>query len=206
MVTITVTAENGATRQYKIWVTRVKNPDDINANLSSIIVSNAELKDEFSKEKTSYILEDISNDVNSLKIETKTEIDGAKVEIIGNENLKIGTNKIIVKVTSKDESISKEYELIVYKSNEVLNLVNMEQPAGKQSLLDKIKSNYILVIVSLVAAVELIIIIAMAISKKARESYNMVVNSNASSSKSSISNEKFEPEKTVTRRNRRDIE
>ncbi len=205
MVTITVTAENGATRMYKLWVTRAKNPDDINTNLSEIIIENANMKEEFSKEKTTYILDDISNEISSLKIKAVPEIDGAKVEIIGNEKLKIGTNKIIIKVISKDESETKEYQIIVYKSDEMLSLAKVEEPEENLSLFGKIKKNYILVVVSAIAIIELIIIIAMAISKKAAESFeNGFKNTNATLSKEDSEDENTT--KTSGRRSRRDIE
>lgn len=166
MITITVTAENGAERQYKLWLSRSKNPDDINVNLKDIKIANASLKDVFSKEKKTYVCEDLSREIDKLDIEAIPEIEGATVEIVGNENLEVGTNKIILKVKSKDESTEGIYEIVAYKSEEMLSLKDIENENSDASIIDKIKENYLFVISCTLCLILVIIVIVLSIKLK----------------------------------------
>ena len=53
-VYITVTAQNGAKRTYSIIVTKSANLDDANSYLESLIIENAKISPEFSKEIFEY--------------------------------------------------------------------------------------------------------------------------------------------------------
>ena len=112
---VTVTAENGTTKTYKIIVTKADNPEKANAYLKNIIIGNATLKSEFSRETMSYELENIENDINSLDISVFPENQNATFEISGNENLKVGLNEIKILVTAEDKTTTKEYVLTVNK-------------------------------------------------------------------------------------------
>lgn len=79
--------------------------------MKTLTISNATMKNQFEKEKYEYLCEDITADVKNLDISYETEVEGAKVEVLGNEELSIGVNHITVKVTSKDES---EKKSIIY--------------------------------------------------------------------------------------------
>ncbi len=112
---VTVTAENGTTRTYKIIVTKADNPEKANAYLKNIIVGNVKFKTEFSRETMTYELEDIEGDINSLDISVFPENQNATFEIKGNENLKVGLNEIKILVTAEDKKTTKEYTLSVNK-------------------------------------------------------------------------------------------
>ena len=160
---ITVTAENGDKKEYRIKVTREKNPEDINANLKTIYISNATLKDEFTKDVLEYMCEDVTMEINKLLISTQTEIEDAKVEITGNDELKFGLNHIIIKVTSKDESVTKEYNIYVYKKNEVNPLIELENKTGGERIMDWLKQNKLIVLCLGVILILLIVILILII-------------------------------------------
>lgn len=165
-VTVTVTAENGYKRVYTIVVTKEKNPDDIDASLSSLVINNATLKNEFDSEVFEYMCDDIYADTQKLDITLETKIPDLKYEIIGNDELKHGINHIIIKVTSRDGSVTKEYEIIVFKSDEVLALQEVEnvieETENSNTFMDKIKEvkkEIIFCGIALVCFIVLIIVI-----------------------------------------------
>ena len=166
-VYITVTAENGATRTYKIIVTRAENPEKANAYLENIIVENAKLKADFSREVLEYELEDVAGNVEKLDISVFPENQNATFEIKGNENLKTGLNEIKILVTAEDKKTTKEYTLKVTKleiiqdvvQDTVLdenNLVNTNQNQNN-AIINKIKNDsetQLLILVYILAVVE----------------------------------------------------
>ncbi len=114
-VYVTVTAQNGAKRTYIIVVTKTANPDDSNSYLENLIVENATLSPKFSKEIFEYDCGSVGSDVERLKILSFPEIEEAKVEVTGNDELIEGENNVVIKITSKDGSTSKEYKIKVIK-------------------------------------------------------------------------------------------
>ncbi|MDD3303598.1 MAG: cadherin-like beta sandwich domain-containing protein [Clostridia bacterium] len=170
-VYITVTAENGSKRTYTIVVTKSADPEKANSYLENLIVENAKLSPEFSKEILEYDCGTVGAEVESLKILTFPEIEAAKVEITGNDKLIVGENNIVIKVTSADGSTTKEYKIKVVKEetvaalngnddNDDIPLVTKEKPT---SLFDKIvsavKNNALLVLMYVFVIVEFIQII-----------------------------------------------
>ena len=109
-VTITVTAENGYRRVYKILVTKAEEPKKADAFLKSLIIENVKLDGDFQSEKLEYNLQDQS--VKKLNILAYPRIEGAKVEILGNDTLLDGKNVVTIKVTAVDNVTVKEYKLI----------------------------------------------------------------------------------------------
>lgn len=166
-VYITVTAENGATRTYKIIVTRAENPEKANAYLENIIVENAKLKVDFSREVLEYELEDVAGKVEKLDISVFPENQNATFEISGNENLKTGLNEIKILVTAEDKKTTKEYILKVTKLESIQevvqdavldenNLVNTNQNQNN-AIINKIKNDsetQLLILVYILAVVE----------------------------------------------------
>ena len=109
VVTIMVMSENGDVNNYTLNVTR---EDFATALLENLEVKNYKLSKEFNSYLTSYDVL-IDNEVTSLDL-TVTPIDKkATYEIIGNENFVIGTNKVVIAVTSSDGSETIEYILNV---------------------------------------------------------------------------------------------
>lgn len=97
VISVTVTAEDGTTKVYKVTVT---NEEKEALGLSSLTIKGIELKD-FGPSKFSYEIE--FRDLDQLEIEAIANQEGATVEIIGNENLtEIGEHIITIMVTSAD--------------------------------------------------------------------------------------------------------
>ena len=105
------------TSEYKIYVTRTKNIELANANLETLAVRQATLTPEFNNDITKYNIE-ISNNVNKIDILAIPERENATVEIIGNTEMKIGDNKIQIKVHAQDKISSKKYEINVHRRNQ----------------------------------------------------------------------------------------
>ncbi len=164
-VLLNVTAEKGDKRTYKIVVNREKNPDDINAYLSSLSIENATLKDIFNKEKYTYTCEDLSGDIESLNIIATAEIPEATIEIIGNESLEVGTNTITIKVVSKDGSTQNEYNIVLYKSAEILSLKDIEENVDESSKLFSKKNIKYIILIAL-AIIEFIIILILIFKRR----------------------------------------
>ena len=108
-VTIVVTAENGNKNTYIINVNR-KDPSGKQENksndsyLNSLVVNGATISPNFDKDVSSYTVT-VPYDVEKLDISYVTSNNKAKVEIIGNDELQVGTNNVQVKVTAEDGSV-----------------------------------------------------------------------------------------------------
>lgn len=123
--TIKVTAEDGTTKNYSITVIReeyvednpnIEDPDYQNQTqdlrLTSLVIQGIELTPNFSSDIFSYSAYIINED--KLEIEAISNIEDAKVEIVGNTNLVEGENTVLVKLTKDDTTV--EYKIIVNKS------------------------------------------------------------------------------------------
>lgn len=84
-----------------------------NKYLSNIEIDGYKLTPEFNITNTTYFLE-VESDITSLNIITEKFDSTEKVTIYGNEELKTGTNKILVNVTAEDGS-TKFYRIYVTK-------------------------------------------------------------------------------------------
>lgn len=185
IVKVICTAENGTQKVYEIKVNKAKNPDDINANLKSLSVENSKFKNEFTADTLEYLLEDVDGSVDKLLLNYETMVDGAKVEVQGNEKLEIGLNHIKVKVTSKDESVTKEYNLIFYKTEEISALTDVRE----KTLKDFIKENKLVVLCLVVILILIIVIILLLLKNKKNNKFNQ--------------KEEIQDENIVKRRHRR---
>ena len=129
IVKITVTAEDGSTKDYTITVYRGKNgetgkPDDptptdpsdpkdptggekktADATLKSLSVSGYTLSPKFSSKTTSYAIT-VNNNITGLDVTAIPTDENAKVEISGNKNWQVGVNNIKVKVTAVDGTVN----------------------------------------------------------------------------------------------------
>ena len=110
VISIKVTAENGSIKNYKLSITREKILSD-NKNIK-IFVMDKEIKFHSYKSDTF----NISNNVEKLDITYELEDNNAHAEIIGNDNLQVGHNEIIVRVTSENGE-AQDYRLIVEKED-----------------------------------------------------------------------------------------
>ncbi len=111
-IEIEVTAENGMVRTYFIKVIKqVKQ----NLRLNSLKIttedkSNIEITPEFNENIYEYNCE-VQSYVEKINIDTNSNIENAKIEITGNENLKEGLNQVLITVTAGND------EKVVYKIN-----------------------------------------------------------------------------------------
>lgn len=110
---VTVIAEDGSTKVYKIIVNRKEEGITIsnNNNLASLEIDNHNI--DFNKDTYDY---EVTTNLDSLEIKALAEDEKAKIEIIGNENLENGS-KIIVRVTAEDGS-TKEYNINIIKKQQ----------------------------------------------------------------------------------------
>lgn len=122
-VRITVTAEDGSEKVYIVNVNRkpannTTAPSKSSNNfLENIIVNDGELKPNFDKNNNSYNIT-VPNDVEALDLKLIAEDKNATVNIIGNNNFKIGMNVVTVEVRAEDGSI-RVYTLNVNRSEKV---------------------------------------------------------------------------------------
>lgn len=118
-ITITVTAENGNKNIYVVNVTKQGSTSQTESNKSSenyiekLVVSNGEIKPSFNKNTSNYTI-NIPYENNKLELDYKIS-NKAKLEINGNNNLKVGLNTITMKVTAEDGSV-RIYTLNVTRS------------------------------------------------------------------------------------------
>lgn len=95
-IVIKVTAENGDIKEYKINIVREKVLSN-NKNIK-IRIKDEEVVFNSFESKIFYL----NNSENKIDIKYELEDKNAKAEIIGNENLKVGKNKVIVRVTAEN--------------------------------------------------------------------------------------------------------
>ena len=122
---ITVTAENGNKQEYKLIV----NKSNGNSKLTKLEIEDQKIN--FKSNKYIYNIT-INNKIEKLNIKTEVE-ENEKVEILGNENFRIGENEIIIRVSSKEKGsttykiiankLSVEEQEIIEKNNILLNVL-----------------------------------------------------------------------------------
>ena len=118
-------------QNYYVYITR-GDKEKSNANLKSLKIGEYELAPNFSPDTINYAFEYPQN-LESLDIEAIPENQNAKVEIIGNENLKEVTQNIQIKVTAEDETV-RTYKIAVTKEKK-------DQVGLKELLIEGVKLN-----------------------------------------------------------------
>lgn len=120
IITVVVTAEDGTTSNYVINVTRER--EGLNVQYIKIYYTDETgnrqellLNPEFSTEVFEYTLKDLSYLISKLEVEVLANLEQAKIEITGNEELVEGPNTIIITVTMLSESEEEEDEVLTYK-------------------------------------------------------------------------------------------
>lgn len=168
-VYITVTAQDGTKKVYTITVTKTGDINKSNSYLQNLIVENATLSPEFSKEVFEYDCGTVGKSVETLKILAFGENENVKIEITGNDKLSDGDNKIIVKVTSEDGTTTKEYVITVKKDSSIVEENNIEEINALQDtdndnnffnkLFKSIKNNWLICLMYIVILVQFIEIV-----------------------------------------------
>lgn len=117
VINIEVQSEDKSkTDVYKIFVTKTENVEMANANLTNLAIRQATLNPEFETGITYYKAE-VSNDIINLDILAVPQNEKASIKIIGNDELKIGSNRLEINVTAQDGITNKKYVLEVYRRN-----------------------------------------------------------------------------------------
>lgn len=168
-ILVTVTAEKGNTKTYKIIVTKAEDPEKANAYLTNMVIDNATLNEEFVRENMDYTVADVTYDVTKLQLSAFPENSKATVVIEGNDELKVGENIIKIIVTAEDGKTTKEYTVKVNRKEEprteIQDDVVEQDPLTQTSsntVLDEIKNNtesQLLILIYILAVVEFIEII-----------------------------------------------
>ena len=116
-IIITVESKDKTTkRDYKIYVTKTDNKETANADLETLAVKEGMLLPEYYSNITKYTVE-VPNDITSLTILAIPQKETARVEIIGNENLKEGDNKVEIIVTAENGITTKKFEILAHRRN-----------------------------------------------------------------------------------------
>lgn len=127
LIEIIVTAEDNSTDKYTIKAIRAKQELSLQTLSIYYVNENGEkvelkLDPQFSFDVYSYSVNDIlAHTIQSLSVEAKANAENAKVEIVGNDELKSGTNEITIKVSVTDEAgleEQKTYTIKVQKEEE----------------------------------------------------------------------------------------
>lgn len=105
------TASGGFSNSSSKNVETVTYNGSSNNYLSNLYVEGYDFTESFNKENETYFLT-VSNDVENLTTKATAENENATVKIYGTENLKVGTNKILITVTAEDGSV-RNYRIYV---------------------------------------------------------------------------------------------
>ena len=138
IIEIIVTAEDSSTDKYTIKAVRAKQELALQTLNIYYVNENGEkvelqLDPQFSFDVYSYTVKDIlTHTIQSLNVDAKANAENAKIEIVGNEELKSGTNEITIKVSLTDETgveEQKTYTIKLQKEEEpvVVPLTTMQK-------------------------------------------------------------------------------
>lgn len=160
---VIVTSENGNEQEYKIII----NKNNGNSKLKKLVIDGYNLDPKFNENTFIYNIT-VNNDIDKLEIDA-TSYDNEKIEIIGNENLKIGNNDIIIRVTGEDKTTT-SYKIVVNKLS-----LDEEKEIEKNNILLNIL--FIIFIISIIIMIILIVIfIKRNYIKKRKINYKKIKN------------------------------
>lgn len=117
-VTVTVTAENGATRTYTIEVYREQDPNYVpsgNNDLSDITVEGFLLSPVFRADVTEYVVW-LPYETESVRVSGKAADSKAAVQIVGGEDLLAGQDNTVKVICTAENGDTKEYILTVKRA------------------------------------------------------------------------------------------
>lgn len=112
-IVIKVINDNEETN-YNINVVKTENIEMSNCNLEIFAIENYLFEPAFDTNITEYKLE-VPNDITNLNIFAVPEVESAKIEINGSNNLNVGDNLIEIIVTAQDKKTKKIYTIFVYR-------------------------------------------------------------------------------------------
>ncbi len=124
---VTVISESGTQERYEIEI----NKNNGTSKLSKLAITDYDLSPNFNPDVYLYNVT-VKNDVYKLDIKTENT-DNEQIEIIGNENFKVGENEVIIRLTSEDKTnttykilvnkLSAETEKIIKKNTTLLKIL-----------------------------------------------------------------------------------
>lgn len=155
-IEIKVTAEDETVGTYKINVTKGETTDG-EPGLSEITVEGYTLSPEFSSNIHEYTLNIDDPSITSLNVDAKAFDENAKVEITGNDELKLGENIITILVTAEDGKKIYTYQIVV-------NIT--EKQEDNNQIIAGIDNNDLYMYIGIGVAVILVIIIIIVIVKR----------------------------------------
>lgn len=168
-ITIKVTAEDETVRNYIITVTK-KAEEPI--GLATLTLKNGKLTPAFQKDVYTYEVT-LTEDLSEIEIDAIASIEGASVEVIGNENLTDGSIiKILVYSGEKDaeDTVITEYQITIRK-----NLAgSVVETQGEVALLSQNHLLYIATIVLVTIAIIALLIARYFTTKGEKEEQNEV--------------------------------
>jgi len=125
-IQVKVKAENGSTKTYTIIVNRNDNRSS-DSFLSSLSVEPAEIN--FNKSTTTYNTS-VAYDISSVKVSYAVNDYKAKALVVGSEKLSVGNNKIVVKVTAENGSVT-QYTININRQKEGEKVLNNDSSLKK---------------------------------------------------------------------------
>ena len=174
-IKIVVTAEDKkTTKTYEINVTKLAEEEEKPGNvieededlyLTSLEIGGIELTPEFSKDVYSYSANLNDENLTSVKVKAKANIDKANIETTGNTNLVEGENTINVVVTNGDKKVT--YQIILTKALTTTTTIGENQnSSSSNNLIGSIKNYAIIAIVIVVLIIVAIIVLICLIHKE----------------------------------------
>ena len=109
-----------------INITKTNDEEAANANLEMLAVENYTLSPDYQETVTNYAIE-VSNETQNLNILAIPTNEKAKVQISGNEDIKIGENQVIITVTATNGITNKKYIINVHRRNEEEEIIHNEE-------------------------------------------------------------------------------
>ena len=163
-VEIKVTAEDGTERTYTINVTKGEVGETVvnGIGLSELSIEGYTLSPEFSSNIYEYALDVPDITVTNLMINAKSNLESAIIEIVGNNELKLGENIITILVKSENED--GETETVTYQI-----IANIHEPE-KSQIIAGIDDEDLFLYGGIVLAILIILVIIIVVVVKRRKS------------------------------------
>lgn len=133
-------SSNKIKNDYYIYVTKTDNKNTANTNLATLAMEDAWLTPEYNN-NTSFYRTEIASKYDALNLLAIPENISAKVEISGNDNLKMGKNTVVIKVTAQNGYSFRRYYIDVYKRNGVEDVKKEEEKKYNARRLSAIINN-----------------------------------------------------------------
>ena len=119
----TGTSSNNSRPSNNTRPTETTPTESSNSKLASLAITEGVITPEFNSDVTEYSIS-VPNEITVLNISATAEDSAAEVEIVGNEELKVGENNIQIIVTAEDGSTT-TYNILATRADEQLSLQSL---------------------------------------------------------------------------------